>query len=342
MRRGPGSLLLATALHASVLAWLTLRAIRRPARPPSAETQPVEVELDVPTAPPAPPAHHEQPAASAPVLPARKAFAHVAPGAAATEPRAALPVPVEPAPPTEAKGDVAESPPAGFRMAPPGISAPLVSPNLFLASGPREGEGEHAVDRAVRQTLSDRDKNLGLGASGPVVSALEGVARTSTAEVESHAVFEVVADGEGRVVSVALSEASEGWGAWREVGKELLAAMAKKRVRVRHGARGLAMTIAIDSREALPSGAAPGVNVTLFDQKVHSGKNARSAAVSVLPLAKLPVTVSEPGKPGQTKTVTIVLPIPVPEIGGVFDVVDLDAPAARVVHAHAVEEAELE
>jgi hypothetical protein len=101
------------------------------------------------------------------------------------------------------------------------------------------------------------------------------------------------------------------------------------------------MTIAVESRETLPSGAAPGVNVTLFDQKVHSGKNARSASVSILPLARLPIEVPVPGRPGVTETKTLVLPVPTPNISAVFDVSDLAAPAARVVHAHATSEREL-
>ncbi len=101
------------------------------------------------------------------------------------------------------------------------------------------------------------------------------------------------------------------------------------------------MTIAIESRESLPSGAAPGVNVRVFDQKVLSGKNDRAAGVAILPLARLPITVPDPGRPGVAKTVSIVLSVPVPLIGGSFDAVDVNAPAARIVHAHVTDEREL-
>jgi hypothetical protein len=63
--------------------------------------------------------------------------------------------------------------------------------------------------------------------------------------------------------------------------------------------------------------------------------------MSILPLAKMPITLPVPGQPGATKTVTVVLPVPVPEISATLDVVDLGAAAARVVHAHAVSEREL-
>jgi hypothetical protein len=101
------------------------------------------------------------------------------------------------------------------------------------------------------------------------------------------------------------------------------------------------MTIALDSREALPSGAAPGVNVSLFDQRVHSGKNERSNHVAILPLMKIPITLPVPGRPGATETKTVTLPIPLPNVSGTFDLSDIAAPAARVVHAHATSEREL-
>ena len=98
------------------------------------------------------------------------------------------------------------------------------------------------------------------------------------------------------------------------------------------------MTIAIESRETLPSGAAPGVNVTLFDQKIHKGKNDRSANVSILPLARIPILV--PNRQGVIEK-DIVLPIPTPNISAVFDASDFAGGALRVVHAHATSEREL-
>ncbi len=234
--------------------------------------------------------------------------------------------------------------PSGFRASPNPITLVGLGGgmNPFLSAVPPEREHEEkGAERAVRSVLRERDRKIGLGVSGPVVAAVEAVARTSTASVESHAVLEVVADGEGRVVSVSVSDASEDRPGWDGVAKGLLAAMRSKRLHVPKGSRGVVMTIAIDSREALPSGAAPGVNVSVFDQKVHSGKNERSAAVHILPLAKLPIALPAPGKPGGVEVKTLVLPIPVPQIDAVFDAADFGAAAARVIHAHATSEREL-
>jgi hypothetical protein len=203
----------------------------------------------------------------------------------------------------------------------------------------REGdnEGDKEAERTMRSQLRDRDRQLGLGASGPVVAAVEDIARTSTASIESHAVLDVVANGEGEIVSVSVTDVSEDRAGWQEIAKSLLASLRTKRLRVPHRSRGVAMTIEVDSRESLPSGAAPGVNVALFDQKIAHGKNERAASVTILPLAKIAVT--HPGKPGETTT--LVLPVPVPIIAGTFDVSDIGARGSRIVHARATNEREL-
>lgn len=242
-----------------------------------------------------------------------------------------------------------DGPPPGFRVAPVGLLAHSVESNPFLTAPRADGDeknagpGDKDAVRTIRSELRNRDRRLGLGASGPVIAQVEEIARMGASAIESHASFDVVANGEGEIVSVVVSDASEDRAGWQEVAKALLASLRAKHVRVRvpRSARGLAMTIAIDSREALPSGAAPGVNVRVFDQKIASGKNERSSAVTILPLARLPVTLPAAGKPGATQTVTLVLPVPVPIIAGAFDVTDIGAHATRQVHARATSEQEL-
>ena len=213
----------------------------------------------------------------------------------------------------------------------------LAALSSLEASDAKEKGAEHAV----RRSLHEHDFKLGLGVSGPVVAAAEDVARTSVASVESHAVLSVVADGEGKIVQVGVSEVSEDRAGWDAVARALVEALRSTRVRVAKGSRGVVMTIAIDSREALPSGSSPGANITLFDQKVHRGKNDRSAAIAVLPLVHLSILVPARGRPGGLEEKEIVLPVPLPSVSGDFDPVDFGAKANRVVHAHAMSEEEL-
>jgi hypothetical protein len=342
MRRGTSSLLFAIALHAGLLAFVVSRPVGRREVTRPEERPPVPIELEpeqLGTTQPAPAAPEQAPPAKlAAVAPAVAGLARQA----RAEPAPSAPdrvAPPEPSPPHAS--EAAPQPPPGYQVMPPGLGGTSTVNPFLTAAFPDVPAKDDGAARAIRRTLDERDRGLGLGASGPVVAALEDVARTSTAEVESRAVFEVVADGEGAVVSVSVVEVNATRGAWEGVARSLLDAMRGKRVRVRRGSRGVAMTIAIESRETMPSGAAPGVNVTLFDQKVHSGKNDRASSVSILPLAKMPITVPVPGQPGVTKTIIVVLPVPVPEIGAAYDLSDIGAKAARVVHAHAVTEEEL-
>ena len=203
----------------------------------------------------------------------------------------------------------------------------------------RQGGRARRAKRAARARSFARPGGQRVPA---VVLAAEELVRTpAPTDVESHAVLEVIADGEGRVVSVAVSDASQDREAWDAIARALLGSMGAKRVRVRVPAlHGLAMTIALDSKEALPSGAAPGLTVKLFDHDLHSGKNERSNEVSILPLMKLPVLIPKRGMPDGVETKIITLPIPTPNVTARFDLVDIGSPAARSVHAHAVSEEE--
>jgi hypothetical protein len=346
MRRGPGALLLATVAHAALLVLIGAATEKRRGASRDRETKDVDLELDLrvllegaPAVPrqvdPAAPGRSEGPLRHLAGTSARRAPQGGGSPMASREPT----VRSEDSQVTPSMSPVDELPP-GFQVPPTGLAPRPSNPILgaLTAEGPAEDNG---AERAIRSSIYERDLKLGLGASGPVVAAVEGVARTSRAAVESHAVLDVVADADGQIVSVTVSDASEDWAGWDAVARSLLAAMGRTRVHVPHGSRGVLMTIAIDSREALPSGAAPGVNVSLFDQKVHSGKNERSASVAILPLARLPITVPVPGRPGVTQTKSIVLPIPTNLVSGTFDETDFGANAARVVHAHVTSEREL-
>jgi hypothetical protein len=362
MRREQSALLFAAATHGALL--LALEAIPAPARSArrAMEEKSLEFDLEVTVPPESTPPARVPPPSTDPEG-SRRPEARAEPTRGGAKPTAdsveSTPEPLSGESLAQALSgpvvDPANTGPPGFRARASSfdVLAGPVGANPFLAAlpgAPREGEaagarGENEAVHTVRAELRDRDRERGLGASGPVVVAVEEIARTSTASVESHAVLDVVANAEGEITSVAVSSASEDRAGWDEVAKKLLASFRARtkrlRVRVPRGSGGLAMTIAVDSREALPSGAAPGANVELFDQRIARGKNERSNGVAILPLAKIPISLPVPGKPGVTQTTTVVLPVPLPAISGTFDVSDIGAPAARVVHAHATNEREL-
>jgi hypothetical protein len=191
---------------------------------------------------------------------------------------------------------------------------------------------DKAAERSMRSALHDHDRALGIGGAGPVITALESITLASTTVVDSEARFEVVADREGNVVSLTLGDVSEDRPGWSTVAASLRAALRSKKLHVPPNGNGVAMTIQVVSREEMPSGASPGVNVSLFDAPLTEGRGkGPHASVSILPRMRLPI-------PGGK---TITLPIPMPLIAGGGDLSDLAVPAQRVVHAHVVSERDL-
>ncbi len=359
MRRDAKSLLFATALHAVVL--LGLHSERaRPRIDFAPGPKDLELEIDLRTGPEA-----RVSIAPLPVVPKTDGDVATRGVVAATSAKRAagggtgereIASPLEPPEPavTSPNHDklFQETPASRVNLALMGGGEEL-NPFLVPRSSRHEdgalgtdGSDDRSAERAVRNALHERDQKLGIGVSGPRRGGGEDFARTSTAwPSRSHAVFEVVADREGKVSCRSRSRSSERRrpraGNWDAIATGILAALRTKRLHVPRHSLGMAMTIAIESREALPSGTSPGVNMTLLDQKVKSGKNDRSAQVSIFPLVHIPLTLSVPGRPGTTQEKSIVLPIPTPSISGIFDVSDFGAIAVRVVHAHVTSEREL-
>jgi hypothetical protein len=358
MKREVRSLVLAAGLHALFLVLLGASVRTGPRPRPATPTKARELEVDLHTEAPLSDSASplEPPAPEKGEAPARR----IAPS-----PTLARVAPREPAPEESQRAE--EDRPPSLDEPPPPVEEHAGEGSLVITTKPldvlgapgelraegttasrREGEanagGDKGAERAVRTALHERDRALGLGASGPVVAAAEEIARTSIAEVESHATLEAIADAEGNIVAVTVADASTDRAGWDTVAKALLASLRAKRVRVRvpKGSRGVAMAIAIDSKEALPSGAAPGLTVKLLDHDLHSGKNGRSNSVSILPLMKVPIILPKRGVPGGLETTIVTLPIPMPNIDAKFDVSDIGAHAARSVHAHAVSERDLD
>ena len=182
--------------------------------------------------------------------------------------------------------------------------------------------------RMLRDPLWERDKSLGLGADGPVITALESSAQASTAPVNGKAVFDVVVGSDGMVASLTVSE---GGIAWSGVARDALAAVRGKKARVPGSAKnGIAMKIEIESRVLLPSGHSPTTALDIAGIPITKGDD-KSTKVSILKPQILMVPLDAEGK----------VQIPMANftiIGTNGDPADIGARPRRVIHAKVIRE----
>lgn len=107
--------------------------------------------------------------------------------------------------------------------------------------------------RAMRGTGLARDRELGLGPEGPVVSALADATSSSLAPVRGRAVFLVRANGDGLVSGIDVID-SEGGSGWIDAGKIALEKLRGKKLKIPTGAKGMNMRIEVLSEMKVPSG----------------------------------------------------------------------------------------
>lgn len=213
----------------------------------------------------------------------------------------------------------------------------LAGPNRFLGPGasgdgpagpePRRAGG---VEASVRRALDDRDRELGLDSAGPAITALEQATMQSTVPSNAKANLEVVADASGHVTSVRVLDVSEDWPSWQRVAAQTLKALEGKVLR-NAGPRGVAMTIAVESRWQLPSGSDPGVEVEIVGTTAKAGEGKRSPKVSILkPRINLVPVDPDGGLKVPEVSITVL------ELAG--DPTDIGAKPLRTVRAHLVEQ----
>jgi hypothetical protein len=112
----------------------------------------------------------------------------------------------------------------------------------------------HTTDRILRDSLESHDRALGLGRGGPLVTAAREAASPAFAPEIGSATLEVEADAAGNVLTARAVAASADWGAWNDVGRELVRRMAGKPLRLRDGARGLRARLRVIAEHSKPSG----------------------------------------------------------------------------------------
>jgi hypothetical protein len=106
---------------------------------------------------------------------------------------------------------------------------------------------------ALNEGLEARDRAHGLARGGVVASAAH-TAALSQGPTRGHATFVVEADAGGRVRSVRTAGVNGDRALWERVARALMAALGAKRLRVPPGARGLRVTVLVESKVQAPSG----------------------------------------------------------------------------------------
>lgn len=168
------------------------------------------------------------------------------------------------------------------------------------------------LDRALAQGLLNRDVELGRGAGGPVLRALEAATYASTAPLNGSASFVLVIDSNGKLVSSMLGKTNGDREAWARVARQTAQALAQRKLQVPRG-KSVQLSIEVTSRLELPSGADPGVELS----------------ANGIPLKK-------GGGPRSTKLDISIFPFPAATLAG--DPADIGARPRRMVRAHVLSE----
>jgi hypothetical protein len=311
----------AASTHVALAAALmTMRSPRRPAPPTEAETL---FELSDEPSPRVSP--------SPPLLPASLP---ASPAPAAANARAASPDLAPQASPVAESLAPLQVPSAVPSAAPWSLNAPGVlalgvgdywrhvalegpAPSS-TASAPDARSAE--IDRALRLGLAARDMELGLGASGPLVSAAHEAA--SMAPDVGAATLDIDVDGTGKVVTARVVTVSDDRAGWNAMAEEIVRIASGKTVHVRAGSRGVRARLRIVAERVPPAGtkrtssagAVPDDVAGGMDGKACDGEGAERRCVGGMPLG------------GSTT---------------LGDLANIGAKAARIVHVTVLGEAAL-
>jgi hypothetical protein len=227
------------------------------------------------------------------------------------------------------------SPVLTVRPAP--IDIGLGGTNRFMprsAEAVERAEAQRSVNEALRSASVERDRVLGLGPEGPVLTALADGTSRSVAPIRGRAVFVASTNAAGEVIAIDLEDAEGGRPGWADAARIALAELKGKKLRMPPGTTRAVMKIEVVSAWKLPSGQDPGSDVTLFHIPVAKGEGKDSPKVSILdPIPKIRVDYLEPS-PG--------VKIPVPSVSlDIFsatnDPSNLGAKARRVIHTHVLD-----
>jgi hypothetical protein len=209
--------------------------------------------------------------------------------------------------------------------APP--SAELVDPN---AAQRRTELAERRLERSLVTGMLDHDRAAGASRAGPVALALEESARAVSSPVNGSAEFLATIDATGVVVGLRPMRASPLVSEWARVAADALGRLAKKRLAVPSGSRGLEVRLALSSKSAHPSGAS---SATLHREKIFSDDGTKLSRLDLPPESR-----HLPDGNGPDAVNAPLLRQPVPASGVDGDLADIGSSTRRVVHVSIVSE----
>lgn len=255
---------LALGLHALALAWALRPKPAPPADPPGPPMQLSEADVDV-----EPPPVSSSPEAVASALPGSAGAIAPAPprgGAMGAGPRS--PAESGPSPAADTSGVVSVPGNEGTTWtfsptAPPPSSAPLAGLGLggAIGAGVRATVAESTrrpPTAAAIPMFTAHDINLGLVPGSNLVGLTRERVRIGLTSKTGHAVLEFRLDGSGIVASVQVVDASSDRAEWDEVAARLVGdARSGPPARMPAGARGVTLTLSVDSSERTVSGSTP-------------------------------------------------------------------------------------
>lgn len=144
----------------------------------------------------------------------------------------------------------------------------LTGPNQFwdrsgtdpapTTPGKRRVDVKRRLDQALAQGQQNEKTALGLGAGSPVMRTLEAAVYRSTAPLNGNALFTFIIDSDGKLVSSSVGNVSSDRDKWERVARQAAQALAQRKLPVPKG-RSVRLTVAVNSRLELPSGADPGI-----------------------------------------------------------------------------------
>ena len=197
------------------------------------------------------------------------------------------------------------------------------------------------VERSMAEAVARRDETIGLGPGGPILSALERATHTANTPENARALFVASIDSGGNLRTRDVVSVTRDHRAWQRVARRALSKLRGRKLKVPQGfARGARLRIALESRIQLPSGADPGLGVSLLGLPLKEGDGDKSPRIDILkPTAKVEM-MSVPTPGGKSYR------MPVPAIGFqvlsvAADPADVGAAPRRVVHAHVVDQTPL-
>jgi hypothetical protein len=172
--------------------------------------------------------------------------------------------------------------------------------------GATAAEMKRKVENSLREPARKRERELGLGPEGPVMTALCAATTSSTAPVTGHAVFRAVADATGFVIKLDVVSCDGAHAGWAHAAELARAGLSGKKLRLPSTATSAEMRVEITSAWKLPSGHDTGTDVTVMGRQTQKGDGKRSSTVDVLDLLprlrvvevskdlKVPVVTVEP------------------------------------------------